>query len=183
MADIVFDDDGDLVALVIDITKEERHRASATATEIEVERGVDITDHVRPNRDPITLSVVISDTPLFFPEGIAGRARDAWAQLVDAKDRALLATLTTKIATYEDMILVEALTTITSADGTWIKAELTFMPIRQVSSELVADPVAARPRDRAQVNVGAQATEESDERQTSLARQGYDRVLSLFGGS
>lgn len=154
---------------------------SATATEIEVERGVDITDHVRRNRDPLTLDVVISDTPLFFldPDEELTRAKDAWEQLEDAMDRALLAIVTTKWKTYEDHVLTEAIATRTAADGSWIRAELTFMPIRQVSTQTVEDPVPAREHDRAQVDRGSQATEEATPRLQSLAYQGLSS-LGLF---
>src|SRR5690606_24054762 len=64
MADIVFDDGGTLVPVVIDATPEERHRMSAIATDQEVERGVTTTDHVRPEPRLLTLQAVISDTPL-----------------------------------------------------------------------------------------------------------------------
>lgn len=185
MIDIVFmdhDEAGDVpVALVVDAVPEERHRLSATATEIEVERGVDITDHVRPNRDPLTLDVVISDTPLFFldPDEELTRAKDAWEQLDDARTRALLAIVTTKWKTYEDMVLTEAIATRTAADGSWIHAELTFMPIRQVSTQTVEDPVPARAHDRRETDRGSQATTEAPEQLQSVSYQGL-AALGLF---
>ena len=170
MADIVFEDGDQLLALVVDATVEEIHRASAQATEQPVERGVDVTDHVRPERRALTLNVVISDTPIRATDALGGevervelelparrvhaeharrtgptsfegaersrsaprpttyvevfrpseeeptRVADSWALLLDARDRALLAVVTTGLETYEDMVLIEAHTT-RSAQG------------------------------------------------------------------
>ncbi|MGE0785985.1 MAG: phage baseplate protein [Sandaracinaceae bacterium] len=221
MADIVFDDDGTLVPVVIDATPEERHRMSAIATDHDVERGVTITDHVRPEPRTLTLLAVISDTPIRATDALGGslqtyelelparsahsrsarqtgpsswepaevseraadpvrvqlftpdvenptRVVDTWATLLDARDRALLATVTTRLETYESMVLLEATTTRTAADGTWIRCELTFRQIRQVALELVDDPVPARPRDRARVDRGSQSTEEASPQLTSV---------------
>lgn len=181
MADIVFDDGGVLVPFVIDVTEEERHRLSAQVTEHPVERGAAISDHMRRDRDVLTLQVVISQTPLFSPdEDLATRIRDAWDQLLDAQARALLGVVTTNVRTYEDMVLLEAVATKRAADGTWIRAELTFAEVILVATELVDDPTPARPRDRRQTNLGDQATEPADERLRSFARRGLDAFLELL---
>lgn len=180
MADIVFDDGGVLVPFVIEVTEEERHRMSAQVTEHPVERGASITDHMRPERDVLTLQVVISATPLFAPdEDLPTRIRDAWEQLLDARNRALLAVVTTSTRTYEDMVLIEAVASKRSADGTWLRAELTFAEVVLVATELVDDPTPARPRDRIQKNVGDQATTEAPPQLRSVARRALDAV---FGG-
>ena len=195
MADIVFENDGELIAIVVDATTEEIHRASAQATEQPVEQGVDLTDHVRPERRTLTLTVVISDTPIratdalggavsaveldlpargvhsesarrnqsgkfdsaevedraapttsvevFQPEEEPTRIEDTWRALLDARDRALLATVTTGLETYEEMVLIEVHATRTAKDGSWLRAEVSFAEVRRVSTELVDDPVPA----------------------------------------
>lgn len=231
MADIVFLDGGVLLALIFDSCVEERHRASSQATEHGVERGVAISDHVRPERRLLTLDVVVSDTPYRARQDVGGaveavevpvsplavqrapkrtgsgfepgvvessprslylatfvadeeptRVVDKWARLIDARDRALLATITTKIETYSDMVLIEALTTRTAADATWLRAELTFAQVLQVSTQLVDDPTPARVRDRREVNRGAQATTEAPPRLRSLASRGLESLAGVFGG-
>ncbi|MEM9407169.1 MAG: phage baseplate protein [Acidobacteriota bacterium] len=204
--EIVFEDGADLVPLVLDAAPEERHRASSIATENEVEEGVAITDHVRPERRTLTLDVVISDTPIeataavtllqnavdvdlgeqiqrisdatldgetwrpaeydakassaqlavLQPAEPTTRVVDAWRQIIDARDRVLRATVTTKIETYESMVLIEAIVNRTAEDGTWLRAELTFAEIRDVATEFVVDEVALRPRDRPEGNNGSQ---------------------------
>lgn len=237
MADIVFEDGDQLLALVVDATVEEIHRASAQATEQPVERGVDVTDHVRPERRALTLNVVISDTPIRPTDALGGevervelelparrvhaeharrsgptsfegaeveeraapttyvevfrpseeeptRVADSWALLLDARDRALLAVVTTGLETYEDMVLIEAHTTRSAKDGSWLRAELHFAQVRQVSTELVDDPTPARARDRRQQERGSQGTDEASPELQSVGVQALDWTLgALFGGS
>lgn len=181
--DIVFEDEGVLVAFVIDVATEERHQISTAVTEHEVERGVDITDHVRRQRDPLTIAITITDTPLFLAgeETRLTRCVDSWEQIEDAANRGLRATIATTLKTYENMVILNAHVTRRAADGTWIQAELTFVPIREVSSELVDDPVPARERDRRQVSRGAQGTEEASPRLRSIAQRSVGAVRDFFG--
>lgn len=203
--DIVFDDDGELVALVLDAAPTEQHRATAIATEHEVERGVAISDHVRPERRTLTLEVVISDDPIrgnaaigvstvsvelkveppvkasvFQADTTPTRVVDAWRQLIDARDRALLATITTRFETYEDMVLIEVISNRTAADGSWLRAELTFAELRTVETQFVDDPVPSRPRDRRQVDRGSQEAQEAPPRLRSLAHRAIEAVGDLF---
>jgi hypothetical protein len=202
---IVFDDAGELVPLVLDAATDEIHRASATATESEVERGVSIADHVRAERRQLQLNVVISDTPIaptsdlsgevrardvevkgtataklqiYEPASTPTRVQDSWKIIRDAQQRALLATIATKLETYVDQVLIDASVTRTAQDGTWIRAELTFVQIRQVATETVSDPTPARARGRRQQDRGSQSTREAEPQQQSLAAQAVD----FFGG-
>lgn len=116
------------------------------------------------------------------PSTLPKRVADTWAILMDARDRALLAIVTTKWETYEDCVLLEVLANRTAADGSWMRATLTFAELRLVSTELVDDPVPARPRDRRQVDRGSQEAQESQPRLRSIARRGFDSVAPFFSG-
>jgi hypothetical protein len=181
VVEIVFDDDGDLLPLVIDAAPSEIHRVSATATEQEVERGVSLTDHVRPMPRKLTLDVILSDTPLSAAgvEQEFSRVVDGWALLIDARDRALPAVVTTRLETYEELVLEEAETTRTANDGSWLRVELVFAQIRKVSSELVDDPTPVRPRDRREQDMGSQSTTEDTR---PRARSGLLQLGEGLGG-
>lgn len=170
MAEIVFQDDDDFLVLFLDAVEREEHRISATATKHPVSQGVKFSDHLDPNSDPVVLDVVFTDTPTNDETRVLTRRVDAWAQLLDARDRALPAIVTTDVRTYDDCVLVEASTSITKADGTWLRARLVFEPIRQVTTELVADPTPDR--DRREVNEGSVATQEAPEEIVSLLSSG-----------
>jgi hypothetical protein len=224
VVEIVFDDDGTLIPLVLDAAPEEIHRAASIATEVEVERGVSVADHVRPERRMLQLNVVISDTPIaptsdlsgdvrakdiempgrrvhtrgarqsgptsfeaaeseeraapstrvqiYQPDSTPTRVQDSWAIVLDAMNRALLATVSTGLESYSNQVLIEAQVTRTAQDGTWIRAQLTFVQIRMVATELVSDPTPARARDRRQDDRGSQATTEAEPQLQSLALRG-----------
>lgn len=59
---------GEAKSLVLDVAISEQHRSSATATEHPVEQGVNITDHIRPEADELTLEGFVSNTPIRQPD-------------------------------------------------------------------------------------------------------------------
>ena len=94
------------------------------------------------------------------------RRVDAWALLQRAAAEGLPALIVTPIAEYDDVYLEEAATEFTAADGTWMRVELTFLPIRKVSTELVED--VAPDRDRRTRNAGAVSMQEPSASETEL---------------
>lgn len=179
-----------LVALG-DAVVSQRHRISASMANHDVEQGTEITDHYRRNRDPVVLSIVISDSPLEGGDVELTRRVDAWALLNRAVDEGLECLVTTKLETYEGLYIEEATTEFTAADGSWMRVELTLMPIRKVSTELVED--IAPDRDRRTRNAGAVALQDpsaSESEAYALAggdpsRYGStfrDPLGALFGG-
>lgn len=243
MIDVTFHDHGTLIPLVLDASIEEQHSASSVVTTHEVERGVAVTDHVRPEARTLRVSVVASDTPIrptaalngsrqvvdlalparqatargarrrkdgsfdgaeltdtepmtfaevFVPDETPTRVLDTWTTLLDARARSLLATVTTRLEVYEDMVLTSIETTQTAEDGTWLKADLIFQQLRLVSTEYVAAPrVPARPRDHETTDLGAVAPEavEPTRRETTLFRAAqavangdYREAFSIVSG-
>ena len=229
MIDVVFLDESDagvrLIPLIFDAVPEEQHRATAIATEDQVEEGAAVTDHVRPERQVLTFKAVISDTPIasndaigvelrpaelqipgapaiataasfdggrwsaatleegagrlvkiaiLEPTGEVTRVDDALAVIEDARQRSILAIVTTRFRTYENMALVEFVADRTAGDGTWLRGSFVFKEIGFQSVELVDDPVPLRPRDRVEEQKGAQETTPAPER----LRSGLSR---LFG--
>ena len=196
--DIVFFAEGadgseSLLPLVVlgDAVVSQRHRISASMASHDVEQGVEITDHYRRNRDPVVLSVVISDSPLEGGDVELTRRVDAWALLERAVDEGLECIVTTRLSTYESLYLEEATTEVTAADGTWQRIELTFMPIRKVATELVED--ITPDRDRRTRNAGAVALQDPTASESAayalaggdasnFATTFADPLGSLFGG-
>lgn len=196
--DVVFFAEGpdgseSLLPLIVlgDAVVSQRHRVSAAMASHDVEQGAEVTDHYRRNRDPLVLSVVISDSPLEGGDVELTRRVDAWALLERAADEALECVVTTRLKTYEGLYLEEAQTELTSADGTWMRVELTFMPIRKVSTELVED--IAPDRDRRTRNAGAVALQDPTATESAayalaagdpnaFARTFADPLGAIFGG-
>lgn len=58
------DTNGTPKVLWFDVVTEEGHHLKSEITEFPVEEGADITDHIRPDNDRITLSTFVSNTPI-----------------------------------------------------------------------------------------------------------------------
>lgn len=58
---------GSLVTIEFDATPREQHTASAVPTEHPVEKGPNISDHVRPELDKLTVDVHVTNTPTRVP--------------------------------------------------------------------------------------------------------------------
>jgi hypothetical protein len=54
--------------IAFDAVTDEDHSADAELSDYAVEEGVDVSDHHRPNPKTVTLSVVVSNTPLEAPQ-------------------------------------------------------------------------------------------------------------------
>jgi len=69
-------ENGGEASILFDATVRDTHEASATITEHPVEEGANISDHVRPDLDRVTLSVVVSNKPIVSPvdhnDGVRG---------------------------------------------------------------------------------------------------------------
>lgn len=75
--EILYTVDGEIRVVTFDATILENHSTTATATEHPVAAGVDITDHVRAERDTLSVEVHVSNTPIFSPnvDGANGSVR------------------------------------------------------------------------------------------------------------
>jgi len=68
VAEILFERPGGEMAMIsIDATVEETHGSSALITEHAVEVGSNVTDHIRPENDKLSLLFMISNTPINVP--------------------------------------------------------------------------------------------------------------------
>lgn len=86
-------DSGQLQSIMFDAVTRDAHESSATVTEHPVEEGANISDHVRPDLDRVTLEAVVSNTPVGIPttqmEGVEGR--QAGLEIVDSVTNIVLA--------------------------------------------------------------------------------------------
>jgi hypothetical protein len=73
--------DGTLAAIELDATVREQHGSSTVVSKHPVEAGADVTDHVRPEQDTLTLEAVISNQPLSTPATHMGGAVGAVAPI------------------------------------------------------------------------------------------------------
>lgn len=133
----------------IDAALSEDHTLDSEVTSFPVERGAEITDHVRPLPRTITIEGVVSDTPL----GLAAIAREDRAVIASADetlaDRVLPSieaftflervyearqpvTITTSLRVYENMVMESLSIPRTATTGDALRFTATFRQIRIV---------------------------------------------------
>jgi hypothetical protein len=64
---LVYQIDGQEKFVEFDVTTSETHASSAEVTQRNVEKGANITDHVRPAQDRLSVEAVITNAPLVAP--------------------------------------------------------------------------------------------------------------------
>lgn len=91
-------------AVSLDATLTEDHQYNARVTTYPVENGQIISDHII--NEPITLSItgLVSDTPLAFLAAF-NRSVDAFNRLITIHERKERVTVVTGIKVYEDMVI------------------------------------------------------------------------------
>lgn len=90
--------------IFLDATVSEDHHYVSRATQFPLENGSVITDHVINDPDTLSLSGIVSDTPLSFLSPF-NRSIDAYNRLVRIHDLKERVTVVTGIKIYENMIM------------------------------------------------------------------------------
>lgn len=67
------DELGDSKILYFDVCTDEQHHLQSEATEHPVEKGADVTDHVRPKVARLSLSYFVSNTPIICKQDLANK--------------------------------------------------------------------------------------------------------------
>lgn len=176
--------------VILDGTVSETYDGEATATEHPIEDGADITDHVRPGLQRLTLDVVVSAHPgpgspaQADLTGWTGTARDNPAAR-PAVVRALLARLRdegtevdveTGIGAWESMLILTISEARSSERGDGFRATVTFREFRRVSTGEVAAPSPRVERGRRRRDRGDQPTAEPSP--MSRVADAIDRIRS-----
>lgn len=128
--------------ITLDVATVVDHSFSAEVTTHPVSEGEDISDHVTPQADVITVTGIISRTPInpalistpIIASGQVTNSRyqTAFDKLRDLKERPRLITLLTQRRQYDNMVLTSINITDDAGTGDSIQFTATFQHIRQV---------------------------------------------------
>lgn len=129
----------------LDASISEDHQSRVSVTRNPVEKGLDVTDHIRAEPQRLTIRGVISNAPIGRPGLLAdpepNRAENAHATLLDLQARGELLTVATTLRDYTSMALENVDVNRTSESGDSLDLTLTLVEIRIVESDTVAiDP-------------------------------------------
>lgn len=143
----------------IDAALSEEHTFDSEVTEHPVEKGADISDHVRARPIEVTIDGVVSDTPI---GSLAQRrtgvpSSDAFARLMQIRDAREPITIQTSLKTFENMILQSLSAPRDSSTGDAFRFRASFIQVQLVTNERTT-VVVAQPRGAKKVNLGNRPT-------------------------
>lgn len=160
--------------LELDASVSEEHGFEADVTEHPVEKGANITDHVRQKPRTVRITGIVSNTPLpsftapLANLGAGDRAVAAWQNLQEIHLSGKLVTVVTSLEEYADMALVSVSVPRDAQRGNVLEFTAVLRQVTTVESESVSAPDAPRPRRKSK---GKQATKPAPEaRQSALSR-------------
>lgn len=196
--------------LALDCTVTETHTATSTVTEHPVESGANIADHIRP--DPVQLSItgIVSDTPIGSkqvqravsvggasvqvtqqepPSSATGFGRAAWAKLDAIRVAGKPLKVVTRDKTYESMALVSLSVPKEAKTGGALYFTAQFKQVRIVFNRSTKVVVAKAPKSHKKQDTGKQPTaglaqpkNYSSELRDLAGDAGVDKALDRISG-
>lgn len=196
--------------LALDCTVTETHTATSTVTEHPVESGANITDHIRP--DPVQLSItgIVSDTPIGArevqraieiggvsvqikqqetPTSPTGFGRAAWSKLDAMRLAAKPVTVLTRDKKYESMAIVSLTVPKEAKTGGALYFTAQFKQVRIVFNRSTKVVVAKAPKSHKKQDTGKQPTAElaqpknySSELREQAGDAGVNKALDQISG-
>ena len=199
----------DLEAIVMDAVPEENHDLTNTITDSPVEKGADVTDHIRPDPDQITMKCMISNTPLSTGQQtravrrgdfvlntnqedrgqvgkMDGLALSGWKKLRKLRDDGAVVTVSTTLGDYTSMAIksISAPRNAKNYDG--LEFTITFRKIVIVENKLTRSTTTTDPSASNKKKTGAQTTKnglDKDGKPTSAAFAQSDTASQSMQGS
>lgn len=175
---------GQATSITFDATPEQVHDSDADVTEDPVESGAPISDHVKPLPRKVSLSIVVSNTPIAQPpdqmNGVTGsvapldlgkgvtanvlqwsgtfdRVKTVHEELERLKDTGTLVTIVTSLRDYPNMVLKSISARRSAEIGDSLEANLQFVQVRIANTTTA--PAPATPRATRRGGNGAQAAQ------------------------
>lgn len=127
--------------LEVDATVNEGLSVAVDVTEFPVERGADISDHVRPKQPRLRLEGFVSNTPVMvrelLPAGYRLRAQSAFDYLLSTVQNGVVVEILTARRTYENMVLSDLSAPREVATGDAFHFTVSARQIRVVENQTV----------------------------------------------
>ena len=196
--------------LALDCTVTETHTATSTVTKHPVESGSNITDHIRPEPVQLSITGIVSDTPIGArevqraieiggvsvqikqqetPTSPTGFGRAAWSKLDAMRLAAKPVTVLTRDKKYESMAIVSLTVPKEAKTGGALYFTAQFEQVRIVFNRSTKIVVAKSPKSHKKQDTGKQPTAELEKPKSysSVLREeagdaGVDKALDQISG-
>lgn len=194
---IFFTENGEEVALELDVILSETPSGEAVVTDHPVEDGADVSDNIRPRPLSLAIEAVVTNSPLGiapaklrynqaarpprleFEETFSTEDRASWVDqsMERVRQAGLLCRVVTKRREYTDMALTNYSPPNDRATGDALRFTASFRKVVKVSTRTVAVAVKKpKPVPTAKKTAGDQPTKKASdpvEKRVSLARQAW----------
>jgi hypothetical protein len=155
----------------IDAALTENHAKTSDTTEYPVEKGADITDHIRPKPREVEINGIVSDSPMgavaiarvhkapFVSDDVAPDTLptvDVLAKLQEIYDTQKIVSIQTTLQVYDNMCMYDCQIPRSKDDGESIQFTCSFREIIFITNDLTTVRVAI-PAAAAQVDQGTKA--------------------------
>ena len=155
--------------LEFDATLSETHTGSAQTTDFPVEDGADLTDHIRRTPEELSITGIVSDTPILFlasfratpsiPGGDpSNRSQDAYGFLKGIKDAGQLVSIETTLRSYANMAITSMTVQRDKDLSKIMQLDLILREILIATTEQVAPPEPTNASRNGKVRQGKKAT-------------------------
>lgn len=127
----------------LDCTLESQLELTAEPTENPVEFGADVADHVRQNPDEVTLTGIITNTPVEFLAGLReppDRAESALANLRELKESGRPIDVVMRMSTLESMVIKRLSIPDNPGIGEAVQVTIALKHVRTVKSGVAPEP-------------------------------------------
>lgn len=164
-----------------DVATDIQHSYSAEVTSHPVESGADVSDNVLQKPTELTISGVISNTPVVFAGASTiddGRAKTALENLLDLKDQGQPIDVVTPLREYTNMVITGITAPQNARVGDAVECTVTLKEVVTVASRTVDAPAAKTDRGTKKKSQGKKPTDEAPSGTESL----LSRIGSFFGG-
>lgn len=177
-------------AIVIDVCYEETHDLGNIITDHPVEQGADISDHVRPEPDRVTLHCWVSNTPISQAEmtravalGVAtssnqvqqvpGRGKAVFDKLYDLRNQGTLVSVVTTLKTYgvsskQGMVIERLSVPRTTKNYDGLEWTVTLKQVFVVENKFTQQSIPKDVRASKKKSIGAQTTADASDQNSAL---------------
>lgn len=151
----------------MDLAVSETHGFTSEVAEHPVERGADITDHVRARPITIDMECIVSDTPLakiandLTRQGSTLPSEDAYAHLLAIRDARQPVTIETSLGTFSSMAMLSLSVPRDAGKSGGLFFTVSFQQIRVIENKRVTTRVAI-PIAKRSTNYGTRASGKAD---------------------
>ncbi|MCG8433494.1 MAG: hypothetical protein MJA83_05640 [Gammaproteobacteria bacterium] len=166
-------------AIEFDASVNEDHEAENDVTEFPVEEGADITDHIRPRPESITINGIVSNTPLTLLPIEPRRAEEAYDKLKTIKDTGQLVSIVTSLRRYDNMAITSLSVVRNAQNGNVVNATVRLREVFLAQTETVI-PEPPGTATTGPVDTGAQSATPAS---AAVTQKSNDSLLFSFGQS